>query len=105
MAVAKDYGLGPQTFPWGWFVVAESAELNQGSRALRFFGCDLALYRGESGRPVLLDAYCDYRVTHLAASDSAMIARTGYRCLWEEYHPRGDDIKLRLKPIPEAESG
>jgi hypothetical protein len=33
------------------------------------------------------------------------IARTGYRRLWEEYHPRGDDIKLRLKPIPEAESG
>ena len=29
------------------------------------------------------------------------IARTGYRRLWEEYHPRGDDITLRLKPIPD----
>jgi hypothetical protein len=27
------------------------------------------------------------------------IARTGYRRLWEEYHPRGDGIKLRLKPF------
>ena len=27
------------------------------------------------------------------------ISRAGYRRLWEEYHPRGDDIKLRLKPI------
>lgn len=27
------------------------------------------------------------------------IASTGYRRLWEEYHPRGDGIKLRLKPF------
>ncbi|MEL0305330.1 MAG: nuclear transport factor 2 family protein [Halieaceae bacterium] len=32
------------------------------------------------------------------------IARTGYKRLWEEYHPRGDDIKLRLKPIPDADA-
>ena len=54
MAVASEYGLGPHTFPRGWFVVAESSELDQGPRAVRFFGRDLALYRGESGNPVLL---------------------------------------------------
>jgi len=75
MATAVDYGLGPHTFPRGWFVVAESAELDQGPRAVRFFGRDLALYRGESGNPVLLDAYCGHMGTHLAASDSAMIVR------------------------------
>ena len=60
MAVASEYGLGPHTFPRGWFVVAESSELDQGPRAVRFFGRDLALYRGESGNPVLLDAYCGH---------------------------------------------
>ncbi len=29
MALASDYGLGPSTFPRGWFVVAESAELDK----------------------------------------------------------------------------
>ena len=115
MAVAKDYGLGPQTFPRGWFVVAESAELNQGPRALRFFGRDLALYRGESGRPVLLDAYCGHMGTHLAASDSAMIVRNGeqiegdsIRCPYHgwRYNPQGevDDIPYHDGPCPKSAS-
>ncbi len=27
------------------------------------------------------------------------IARTGYKRLWEEHQKRGDDIRLRVKPI------
>ena len=46
MAKAADYGLGPKTFPTGWFIVAESSELDKGPMAIRFFGRDLALYRG-----------------------------------------------------------
>ena len=49
MAKAVDYNLGPHTFPRGWFVVAESSELDKGPLAGRFFGRDLALYRGETG--------------------------------------------------------
>jgi len=63
MAKAADYGLGPNTFPRGWFIVAESKELDAGPMAVRFFGQDLALYRGESGRPVMLDAYCAHMGT------------------------------------------
>ena len=51
MAKAVDYNLGPHTFPRGWFVVAESSELDKGPMAVRFFGRDLALYRGETGNP------------------------------------------------------
>ena len=27
------------------------------------------------------------------------IARTGYQRLWEEHHKRGDNVRLRVKPI------
>ena len=30
MAKAAEYNLGPNTFPRGWFIVAESKELNDG---------------------------------------------------------------------------
>ena len=30
------------------------------------------------------------------------IAATGYVRLWEEHHARGDHVKLRVKPIPDA---
>jgi len=73
MAKAADYGLGPNTFPRGWFVVAESRELDKGPIGVTFFGRDFALYRGESGKPVMLDAYCSHMGTHLAKNTSAMI--------------------------------
>ena len=77
MAQTKDYNLGEFTYPRGWFVIAESCELDNGPKAVRFFGKDFALYRGKSGRPVLLDAYCSHMGTHLAASTSTSIVRTG----------------------------
>ena len=104
MAKAADYNLGPHAFPRGWFIVAESSELDQGSLAVRFFGQDFALYRGESGRPVMLDAYCAHMGTHLTASKSAMIVANGkqiegdsIRCPYHgwRYGPDG-----RLNDIP-----
>ncbi len=115
MAKAIDYKLGPKTFPTGWFVVAESSELDQGPMAVRFFGRDLALYRGESGKPVLLDAYCKHMGTHLTASDSAMIVRNGkqiegdsIRCPYHgwRYNSAGevDDIPYHDGPCPKSAS-
>ena len=31
------------------------------------------------------------------------ISKTGYQRLWEEYHPRGPEIKLRLKPFSDED--
>ena len=115
MAKAAEYGLGPNTFPRGWFIVAESRELDQGPMAVRFFGQDLALYRGESGNPVLLDAYCAHMGTHLTASTSAMIVKNGeqiegdsIRCPYHgwRYNPQGevDNIPYHDGPCPKSAS-
>jgi 3-ketosteroid 9alpha-monooxygenase subunit A len=115
MAQAADYGLGPNTFPRGWFIVAESSELDKGPMAVRFFGQDLALYRGESGKPVLLDAYCAHMGTHLTASTSAMIVKNGLqiegdsiRCPYHgwRYNAEGDvdDIPYFDGPCPKSAS-
>jgi len=115
MATAQDYNLGPNTFPRGWFIVAESRELDEGPMAVRFFGQDLALYRGESGKPVMLDAYCAHMGTHLTASTSAMIVKNGkqiegdsIRCPYHgwRYNAEGDvdDIPYHDGPCPKSAS-
>ncbi len=52
--------------PVGWFCVSYSDELKIGeSKPLRYFDTDLVLFRTESGRAVLLDAYCPHLGAHL----------------------------------------
>jgi 3-ketosteroid 9alpha-monooxygenase subunit A len=113
MATAADYNLGPHSFPRGWFVVAESSELDAGPLAVRFFGQDFALFRGESGRPVMLDAYCAHMGTHLTASRSAVIVSEGkqiegdsIRCPYHgwRYGPDGqvNDIPYHDGPCPKS---
>lgn len=115
MAKSADYGLGPNTFPRGWFIVAESCELDAGPMALHYFGQDFALYRGESGKPVMLDAYCAHMGTHITASTSAMIVKNGeqiegdsIRCPYHgwRYNPQGevDDIPYFDGPCPKSAS-
>ncbi|TNF35370.1 MAG: (2Fe-2S)-binding protein [Gammaproteobacteria bacterium] len=76
-AKGADYGLGPHTFPRGWFVIAEACELDNGPIGITFFDKDMVLYRGQSGRIVLIDAYCKHMGTHLALSTSASIVKSG----------------------------
>jgi 3-ketosteroid 9alpha-monooxygenase subunit A len=113
MAKSVDYKLGPSTFPRGWFIVAESSELGSEPLSVRFFGEDLALYRGESGSAVLLDAYCPHMGTHLAASTSAHIVKSGQqiegdsiRCPYHgwRFAPDGqcDDIPYYDGRIPKS---
>jgi len=86
MAKTADYGLGKFTFPRGWFMVAEASELDKGPIGVRFFGRDFALYRGKSGRVVMLDAYCPHMGTHLAKNTSSYVVRDGG-------HVEGDSIR------------
>jgi nitrite reductase/ring-hydroxylating ferredoxin subunit len=54
--------------PSGWYVVAASAELAPGQIVGRqYFGRELVLYRTESGRLVVTDAYCPHMGAHLEA--------------------------------------
>jgi 3-ketosteroid 9alpha-monooxygenase subunit A len=112
-ATAKDFDLGEFTFPRGWFMIAEATELDNGPLAVRFFGKDLALYRGESGKVVLLDAYCPHMGTHLTASSSASIVLNNeqiegdsIRCPYHgwRFDPEGqvDDIPYFDGPCPKG---
>ena len=76
-ATSAEYGLGPHTYPRGWFVIAEASELDNGAIGVDFFGKEMALYRGTSGRIVLLDAYCKHMGTHLTKSTSAHVVSSG----------------------------
>jgi 3-ketosteroid 9alpha-monooxygenase subunit A len=74
MAKSADYKLGEYAFPRGWFVVAESAEIGRAPFNVHYFGQDLVLYRGASGRVVMLDAYCPHMGTHLGMSRNSATA-------------------------------
>ncbi|WP_417320990.1 Rieske 2Fe-2S domain-containing protein [Emcibacter sp.] len=113
MAKTSDYKLGEFDFPRGWFMVCEASELDKGPVPLRFFGKDFALFRGESGRLVCLDAHCKHMGAHLAASSSASIAAHGeqiegdaIRCPYHgwRYNQDGelDDIPDYDGPCPKA---
>ena len=77
MATTAEYGLGEFTFPRGWFMVAEATELDNGPIAVRFFANDFVIYRGESGKVVMLDAYCPHMGTHLCKNTTSYIVRDG----------------------------
>lgn len=78
MATTADYGLGEHTFPRGWFMIAAADELD-GTKplALRYFGRDMVLYRGESGSLFLVDAYCPHMGAHLARNTTSFVIRDG----------------------------
>jgi 3-ketosteroid 9alpha-monooxygenase subunit A len=86
MAKTAEYGLGEFTFPRGWFMVADAADLGEVPLSVRFFGKDLVLYRGKSGRVVMLDAYCPHMGTHLAKNTTSYVVR-------DHSHVEGDSIR------------
>ena len=73
----SDYGIGEFTYPRGWFVIADSDELKDIPLPVRYFGQDFVLYRGESGKPHLLDAYCPHMGAHLAINTTSYVVRDG----------------------------
>ena len=93
-------------------MIAESAAVGSTPVAARFFGQDLAIYRGASGRVVVLDAYCPHMGTHLAMNSTSYVCRDGaiegdsIRCPYHAWRfgPDGrcDDIPYLQGPIPAA---
>jgi 3-ketosteroid 9alpha-monooxygenase subunit A len=112
MATTQDYRLGPQIFPRGWFVIGQSETLTTTPQAVRYFGNDMALYRGHSGRVVLLDAYCPHMGAHLAKNTTSWVVRgmqiegDSIRCPFHAWRfgPDGvaDDIPYSKGRIPKA---
>lgn len=113
MAKTSDYGLGEFAFPRGWFMIAAAKDVERKPRPVRFFGRDMVLYRGASGRVVLLDAYCPHMRVHIGRNTTSYIVKDGeqiegdsIRCPghgWR-FTPEGrcDDIPYSANPIPKA---
>jgi nitrite reductase/ring-hydroxylating ferredoxin subunit len=58
-------------YPTGWFQIAYLNELAPGEvQPRRYFGRDLVLYRGESGRYHVMDAFCPHLGAHLGHGGS-----------------------------------
>ncbi|MEZ5004729.1 MAG: Rieske 2Fe-2S domain-containing protein [Chitinophagales bacterium] len=59
------------TFPTGWFVIALSNEVKKGEILSRTFsGKDVVIFRTESGKAAVLDAYCPHMGAHFAHGGS-----------------------------------
>src|SRR3546814_19912043 len=58
-------------------MVAASVSVTTIPSEARFFGADVVLYRGASGRPVMLEAYCPHMGAHLAVGASGATALHG----------------------------
>ena len=113
MAKTADYGLGEFTYPRGWFMVGTSASATTIPAAVRFFGQDMVLYRGASGRVFLIEAYCPHMGTHLAANKTSYVIADGkhvegdnIRCPYHAWRfgPDGrcNEIPYSPAPIPKA---
>jgi len=113
MTGTSEYGLGPFTFPRGWFMVAGSEEVTSKPIGVRYFGQDLVLYRGESGKAYMVEAYCPHMGTHLAHNTRSYVVRDGQhvegesiRCPYHAWRfgPDGkcNEIPYSPGPIPAA---
>jgi nitrite reductase/ring-hydroxylating ferredoxin subunit len=113
MAKAADYNLGEYSFPRGWFVVASGAQITGKPYNAHYFGEDVVIFRGESGKVVMLTAYCPHMGTHFGTSKTSYIVTAGLqvqgdniRCPFHgwRFGPDGkcNDIPYFDGPIPQA---
>jgi 3-ketosteroid 9alpha-monooxygenase subunit A len=57
----------PDEYPFGWFGVGYSDELAVGQvKSIRYFGRELALWRGVDGKARVIDAYCAHYGANMA---------------------------------------
>jgi len=85
--------------PNGWFAVAASHEIASGDvRRARYFGRELVIFRTESGRPAVFDAYCPHLGAHLG--EGGRVEGDALRC---PFHGWLFDASGACRHIPYAE--
>ncbi len=78
----------------GWYWVMPSRQLKHPRpRACNFFGRELVLYRGESGRVYAMDAFCPHMGAHLA---EGKIEGEAIRCLFHYWKYNSDGRCLEI---------
>jgi 3-ketosteroid 9alpha-monooxygenase subunit A len=91
--------------PYGWYVVATSDEVAAGSElAVRYFGCDLVVFRNAAGRAVVLDALClpTKGVAGGRAGAWPVCERNGF--VFAHYHPAGAAPAWEIPEVAEHDS-
>ncbi len=93
-------------FPNGWFAVAHADSLAPGElREVHYLGRDLVLYRGEDGKPRVVDAYCAHLGAHLA--EGGRVVGNAIECPFHSWKWCGDtgrclEIPYAQKAPPKA---
>lgn len=92
----------PFPVPNGWFVVAESKDLEPGDvRALYYFGRDLVLFRTIDGEARVLDAHCTHLGAHLAVG--GRVERDCIRCPFHGWKFDGESGRCAEVPYGDSE--
>jgi phenylpropionate dioxygenase-like ring-hydroxylating dioxygenase large terminal subunit len=87
--------LPQERYPTGWFQVAWCDEIAPGTvRSARYFGENLVIWRGESGRLTVMDAYC----LHLGANIGVggTVEGDDVRCPWHGWTWDGDGCNTSI---------
>jgi 3-ketosteroid 9alpha-monooxygenase subunit A len=110
MIEVPDYNLGPFEFPRGWFMLGSSEELSGSTpKTLHYFGKDMVFYRGETGTPHLVHAYCPHMGAHLGKNSTSYIVRDGEQVQGDSircpFHGWRFDATGKCDHVPYAKKG
>lgn len=84
----------PNAVVEGWYWALRSKELKRGQvKPLNLMGKELAIYRGEDGRVVAMDAYCPHMGAHLA---EGRVEKNSLRCFFHywKYNEKGQCTEI-----------
>ncbi|XP_038054598.1 cholesterol 7-desaturase-like [Patiria miniata] len=92
MKRSRKVGAIPPVYPNGWFAVLRSAELKKmETKYVHALGLHLAVFRGESGKVYITDAYCPHLGANLAIGGK--VKGECIECPFHGWTYRGDDGK------------
>ena len=67
-------------------MVATSAQVGKKPHCVRFFGRDMVIYRGDSGKAYMVGAYCPHMRTHIGKSMTSFMTQRGEQIEGESIH-------------------
>ncbi|XP_022088194.1 cholesterol 7-desaturase-like [Acanthaster planci] len=82
----------PPVYPNGWFIACTSASLKKmETKYVHMLGLNLAVFRGESGRAYIIDAYCPHLGANLAVGGK--VTGECIECPFHGWTYQGEDGK------------
>jgi phenylpropionate dioxygenase-like ring-hydroxylating dioxygenase large terminal subunit len=84
----------------GWYWALKSSDLAKGqAKPLHFLGVELAIFRGESGKVIAMDAFCPHMGAHLA---EGRVEGDSLRCLFHywKFDETGTCTEIPCLPKP-----